>query len=72
MLEKRTQYKVVNLDNRRPASAPKRHRRQMSQAAKLAMWKKFRAVWAAKKKAAATRSPAAKKAAAKRTTKKAS
>lgn len=39
---------------------PKKHGRPMSAAAKLAMSKKLKAVWAAKKKAFASRSKAAK------------
>lgn len=39
---------------------PKKHGRPMSAAAKLAMSKKLKAVWAAKKKASAARSKAAK------------
>jgi len=44
----------------RRASAPKRHGRVMSAAAKAAMSRKLKAIWAAKKKASAARSKAAK------------
>jgi hypothetical protein len=42
------------------AAKPKRHGRVMSAAAKAAMSRKLKAIWAAKKKASAARSKAAK------------